>query len=234
MYRGFAAYYPLLLCGKFFPSQGRTLLGHFHHLCIHTSIMYERFFQHFNSKVPLSPAEEAQVKKYLTPKKIRKKQYLLQEGDVCKNIAFVEKGAMREYSIEENGTEHIIQFALEGWTIADLYSFITGEPASYTIDAIEDSELILISRAANDELLQTMPKYETYTRLNITGAYLAMQRRLTCVSMATPEERYQAFLAMYPDIAQRVPQHMIASYMGLTPETLSRIRRRIASSGEKV
>lgn len=191
--------------------------------------MYELFFQNFNNKVRLTPEEEAQIKIYLTPKKLRKKQYLLQEGDVCKTIAFIEKGALREYSVDDNGNEHIIQFGLEGWIISDLYSFLTGEPATYNIDAIEDAELVLISIAAHEELLQKVPKYETFTRLNITGAYLAMQKRLTSIISTTLEERYATFTTLYPNIVQRVPQHMIASYMGLTPETLSRIRRRISS-----
>ena len=191
--------------------------------------MYELFFQNFNNKVRLTPEEEAQIKIYLTPKKLRKKQYLLQEGDVCKTIAFIEKGALREYSVDDNGNEHIIQFGLEGWIISDLYSFLTGEPATYNIDAIEDAELVLISKAAHEELLQKVPKYETFTRLNITGAYLAMQKRLTSIISTTLEERYATFTTLYPNIVQRVPQHMIASYMGLTPETLSRIRRRISS-----
>ena len=191
--------------------------------------MYDLFFQKFNEKVPLTKQEQDQLKKYLTFKKLRKKQYLLQEGDVCKTIAFVEQGALRAYSLDESDAERIIQFGLEGWTISDLYSFLTGEPATYNIDALEDSELVLISKTAHEELLQTMPKYETYTRLNITGAYLAMQRRLTSIISSSVEERYAEFIALYPHIAQRVPQHMIASYMGLTPETLSRIRKRIAS-----
>ncbi len=189
--------------------------------------MYELFFQNFNSKVPLTADEEAVIKNYLTPKKLRKKQYLLQDGDVCKNIAFIEKGALKSYSVDDNGNEHIIQFGLEGWIIADLYSFLTGEPATYNIDAIEDAELVLISKAAHEELLEKVPKYETFTRLNITGAYLAMQKRLTSIISSPVEERYSTFTALYPNIVQRVPQHMIASYMGLTPETLSRIRRRI-------
>jgi CRP-like cAMP-binding protein len=192
--------------------------------------MHELFFRNFNKKVQLTKEEEAQIKNYLTPKKLRRKQYLLQEGDVCKHIAFVEKGLLRAYSIDNNGDEHIIQFAPEGWTISDLYSFLTGESATYNIDAIEDSELILINKAANEELLQEMPKYETFTRLNITGAYIAMQRRLTSIISASLEDRYAAFTSLYPNIVQRVPQHMIASYMGLTPETLSRIRKRISSN----
>ncbi len=193
--------------------------------------MYELFFQQFNEKVPLTPEEQETIKTFLTPKKLRKKQYLLQEGDICKYIAFVEKGALKSYVIDEAGTERITQFALEGWTISDLYSFLTGEPATYHIDAIEDAELVLISKAAHEELLQKVPKYETYIRLQITGAYIALQRRLTSIISLPIEERYKNLIALYPSIVQRVPQHMIASYMGLTPETLSRVRGRV--SGKK-
>lgn len=191
--------------------------------------MYELFFQEFNKKVMLTPDEQDIIRPYLTLKKLRKKQYLLQEGDVCKFIAFVEKGALRQYSLDENGNERIIQFALEGWTTSDLYSFLTNENASYHIDALEDSELVLISKSAHEELLQKVPKYETYTRLQITGAYIAMQKRLTSIISSSLEERYSSFTTLYPNIVQRVPQHMIASYMGLQPETLSRIRRRISA-----
>lgn len=189
--------------------------------------MYQLFFQKFNETVPLTQEEQEIIKSYLTPKKLRKKQYLLQEGDVCKHIAFVEKGALRSYTISEKGSEHIIQFALEGWIVCDLYSFLTAEPATYNIEALENAELLLISRQAHEELLQKVPKYETYTRLQLTGAYIAMQRRLTSIISLSLEERYTYLTSLYPDIVQRVPQHMIASYMGLTPETLSRVRRRL-------
>ena len=191
--------------------------------------MYELFFHKFNEKVNLSEEEEEVIKQYFTPKKLRKKQYLLQEGDVCKHIAFVEKGALKAYVVDDAGAESIIQFALEGWVISDLYSFLTGEPATYNIDALENAELVLISKSAHEELLKKIPKYETYIRLQITGAYIALQKRLTSIISLPLEERYKNFLAVYPNIAQRVPQHMIASYMGLTPETLSRVRSRMAS-----
>ena len=191
--------------------------------------MYELFFHKFNEKVNLSEEEEEVIKQYLTPKKLRKKQYLLQEGDVCKHIAFIEKGALKAYVVDDAGAESIIQFALEGWVISDLYSFLTGEPATYNIDALENAELVLISKSAHEELLKKIPKYETYIRLQITGAYIALQKRLTSIISLPLEERYKNFLAVYPNIAQRVPQHMIASYMGLTPETLSRVRSRMAS-----
>lgn len=190
--------------------------------------MYQLFFQKLAESVELTSDEEAIIKSYLTPKKLRKKQYLLQEGDVCKSIAFVTRGVLRAYTVGESGAEHIIQFALEGWTISDLYSFLTGEAATYNIDALEDAELLLTSKTAHEELLKKLPKYETYNRLQLTGAYIAMQRRLTSIISQSVEERYNNFTALYPQIVQRVPQHMIASYMGLTPETLSRARKRLA------
>ena len=194
--------------------------------------MYEVFFESLKSKAGFHDEDLALVKTHLTPKKLRRKQYLLQEGDVCKNIAFVEKGALRTYTVDDLGTEHILQFALEGWTISDLYSFLTGEASTYNIDALEAAELVLVSKAAHEEMLQTIPKYETYVRLQVTGAYIALQRRITSVLSLTTEERYKNFTATYPNIVQRVPQHMIASFMGLTPETLSRVRKRMAG-GQK-
>jgi CRP-like cAMP-binding protein len=193
-------------------------------------MMYELFFQKFNEKVTLTKEEEEIIKIHLTPKKLRKKQYLLQEGDVNKFVAFVEKGVLRSYTIDDKGGEHIIQFALEGWLISDLQSFTTGNPATQTIDAIEDCELIMISRAANETLIETLPKYERWLRLQITGGYIALQRRLNSIISLSLDERYTCLSELYPDVIQRVPQHMIASYMGLTPETLSRMRKKRTSA----
>ncbi|RYY90683.1 MAG: Crp/Fnr family transcriptional regulator, partial [Chitinophagaceae bacterium] len=162
--------------------------------------MYELFFQSFQEKVPLTGEERATIQQFLTPKKLRRKQYLLQEGDPCRHIAFVEKGALKLYHVDAGGSEHIVQFALEGWTISDLYSFLTGEAATYNIEALEDAELVLISKAAHEELLQKVPKYETYIRLQITSAYLALQRRLTSIFSQSLEERYKNLLQQYPTI----------------------------------
>ncbi len=192
--------------------------------------MYELFLQKLKDSVGLTAEEQQLIKNYFTPKKLRKKQYLLQEGDACKFIAFVEKGALRLFSVDEKGSEHILQFAMEGWHISDLYSFLTGEPSTYNIEALEDCELILINKQAHEEMLDKFPKYERYIRLQITNAYIAMQRRLTSVISLPLDERYTLLNNDYPQIVQRVPQHMIASYMGLTPETLSRVRRKISES----
>lgn len=189
--------------------------------------MYDLYFESFNKKIPLTTEEEELIKTYLSVKKIRKKQYLLQAGDPCKIMAFVSKGALRSYTVDDNGVEHIVQFAVEDWFISDSYSFYTGEDATYNIEAIEDSELIIISKSAHNELLQRSPKYTSFMMDKITAAYIALQKRLNSINNVNIEDRYQNFLKQYPDIAQRVPQHMIASYLGLTPETLSRIRRRL-------
>lgn len=191
--------------------------------------MFELFFQKLQEKITLSEEDRKIFTSLIIPKKLRRKQYLLQEGDPCKYTAFVSKGALRSYTLDEKGNEHIIQFAVEGWYIADLYSFITGEPATYNIDAIEDSELLLISRQAQNELIAKVPQYEKFIFLQMQSAYVALQRRLTAMISMTTEEKYTKLIKTYPDIVQRVPQHMIASYLGLTPETLSRARKNIST-----
>jgi CRP-like cAMP-binding protein len=193
--------------------------------------MYEIFLKKVNEKVALTSEEEDVCKSFLIPKKVRKKQYILQEGDVCKYSAFVEKGGLRSYTIDEKGHEHIVQFAIEGWWISDMYSFITGEPSVYNIDVLEDAELLLLSTSSQEELLQKVPKFERYMRLLVQGGYIALQRRLILSLSQSAEEKYIKLTSTYPDIIQRVPQHMIASYLGITPETLSRIRKQI--SGRK-
>ena len=191
--------------------------------------MYHLFFQKFNEKVSLTLEEQEKIKTYLTPKKLRKKQYLLQEGDVCKAIAFVEKGALREYSIDESGTEHIVQFAVEDWWIGDMYSFLTQTPAMYTIEALEDCELLQIDKNGLEELYLKLPKMERFFRIIIQNAFVASQKRIISSMSQSADERYLAFIEKYPAIEQRIPQYQVAAYLGITPEFLSRIRKKFAS-----
>ncbi|GLB48330.1 Crp/Fnr family transcriptional regulator [Neptunitalea lumnitzerae] len=191
--------------------------------------MYEVYFHNFKKRVALTEEEEALIKSYLSVKKIRKRQFLLQEDDVCKTIAFVEHGMLRSFSVDDAGSEHILQFAAEGWFISDMLSFLTEEPATFNIEAVENSELVLISKSAHEELLKLSPKYETFIRELITNAYIALQKRINANNSQSIEERYEDFIHNYPDITKRVPQHMIASYMGTTPETISRIRKRLTT-----
>src|SRR2546421_12383707 len=127
--------------------------------------MFELLIGKINEKVSLTPHEEELLKTYFIPKKLRKKQYLLQEGDVCKYTAFVEKGILRLYAVDDKGGEHIIQFAFEGWWIGDQLSFLTGEPSAYNIDALEDCELLLLTKQAEELMMQNIPKLERYFRI---------------------------------------------------------------------
>lgn len=190
--------------------------------------MFEVLFANVNYKVTLDEKEQEQLKTFFIPKKLRRKQFFLQEGEVCHYTAFVEKGLLRSYTVDEKGHEHILQFALEGWWIADLYSFLTGEESSYTIDALEDSELLLINTSSYDAMLEAMPKMERYFRLLTQNSLIATQRRLSGKITLSAEENYRRLINGTTDILQRVPQHMIASFLGIAPETLSRIRKQMA------
>jgi CRP-like cAMP-binding protein len=189
--------------------------------------MFDLFFEKVNEKVQLTAEEQEACMQYYTVKKLRKRQFLLQEGELCKYVAFVNKGALRRYTVSEKGEEHILQFAFEGWTIADLYSFITGEPSTSYIDALEDCEVLLLSKQSQEELMNTIPKMQRYFFLNIQNAYVALQRRMTAAISLAADEKYLDLVKAYPQIVQRVPQHMIASYLGISPETLSRLRKQL-------
>ena len=190
--------------------------------------MFELLLQKFDEKIRLTEEEKELSKTFFIPKKLRKRQYLLQEGDVCKYVAFVEKGILRSYTVDERGNEHIVQFAFEGWWIADQFSFLTGEVSTYNIDALEDCELLLLSKSAEDQLLQKLPAFERYFRILLQNNLISTQRRLVSSLSHTAEEKYSDLITSCPTIPQRVPQHMMASYLGITPETLSRIRKQLS------
>lgn len=192
------------------------------------SPMFELLLQKFDEKIQLTAEEKEQAQSYFLPKKLRKKQYLLQEGDPCKYVAFVEKGILRSYTIDEKGSEHVLQFAFEGWWIADQYSFLTGEPSEYNIDALEDCELLLLSKSAEDEMMLKIPKFERFFRLLLQNSLINTQKRLVSSLSRTAEQKYNELISSCPSIPQRVPQHMMASFLGITPETLSRIRKQKA------
>jgi CRP-like cAMP-binding protein len=189
--------------------------------------MFELLYKKISEKITITEEEFNLCRSLFLPKKLRKRQYLLQEGNVCKYQAFVEKGILRSYTVDEKGAEHILQFASEGWWMADLSSYITGEPSLFNIDALEDVELLLLSKPSWDQLMQTLPKFEHYFRILIQNNLIATQKRLMQSLAESAEEKYIKFTQTYPACVQRVPQHMIAAYLGVSRETLSRLRKNI-------
>jgi CRP-like cAMP-binding protein len=190
--------------------------------------MFELLFEKVSENIVITQDEFAFCKTLFLPKKLRKRQFLLQEGDVNKYMAFVEKGILRTYTVDDKGAEHILQFALEGWWLADLYSFENNEPSAFNIEALENCELLLITNPSWETLLQKIPAFERYFRILVQNNLIATQRRLIGALSESAEEQYVKLLNTYPDCVQRVPQHMIASYLGITRETLSRIRNQKA------
>ena len=191
--------------------------------------MFELLHKKFSDIISLNEEELDYCKTLFLPKKLRKRQFLLQDGDVCKYQAFVEKGMLRSYRIDEKGSEHILQFAFEGWWATDLSSYLTGETSVFNIEAMEDSELLLLSKPSWDTLMQRIPKFEHYFRIIIQNNLVATQKRVIQSHTETAEEKYLKFIQSYPGCVQRIPQHMIASYIGISRETLSRLRKHLAS-----
>jgi CRP-like cAMP-binding protein len=191
--------------------------------------MYDLLQKKFSGVINISYEEFEFCKTLFQPKKLRKRQYLLQEGDVCKYTIFVESGLLRTFTIDEKGTEYILQFAFEGWWMGDIYSFLTDEPSMYNIEALENCELLLLTRGSWELLLNRIPAFERYFRILIQNNLIATQRRLMSSMSKTAEEKYTDLINNFPGCLQRLPQHMIASYLGITPETLSRIRSQLAS-----
>lgn len=189
--------------------------------------MFTELEKQLKAHIPLTAEDFDTIKRHFVPKKMRKKQWLLEQGDVCTRMAFVEKGALYSYSSNENGSINVVQFAFEGWWMSDLYSFLTEKPSNLNIEALEDCELLVLKKDALGELLQKVPVFETYLRILYQNAYISLQNRIEKTISQNAEQRYLSFMEERTDILLRVPQHLIASYLGITPETLSRIRRSI-------
>lgn len=190
--------------------------------------MFEQLYTSITEHADLTDEEWEQCRHSFSPKRLRRRQFLLQEGDVCTRLAFIEKGAMFSYSINEKGSQQVLQFGFEGWWIADLYSFLTGEISKLNIEALEDSELLMIDKKNHQKLLDSIPAFNTYTRILYQNALVAHQRRIDNTLGLTAEEKYTRFMEHHPFCTNRVPQHMIASFLGISPETLSRVRRQLA------
>lgn len=185
------------------------------------------FLQNIAKHVSLTPSEQEQVMALVTGQTYKAKTMLLKAGDVCSVSYFVHSGILRSYSIDENGVEHVVSFACSNWFIADMYSFISGRPGNLFIEVVEDAEVTEITRENQEKMYDEVPKMERFFRILIGNSLVANQQRLIDNLSFTAEARYDKFLQKFGDLAHRVPQKHIASYLGVTPEFFSAMKARM-------
>ncbi|WP_121244798.1 Crp/Fnr family transcriptional regulator [Mucilaginibacter phyllosphaerae] len=173
--------------------------------------------------VTLDEQEQELLLSVVHHKKAKRKQFVLEEGDVSSKIIFVISGCLRSYAVDKNGTEHVLQFAPTGWWIVDMRSYITGEPARLSIDAIEDTEYIFFNKTEFEELNLKIPKFERFNRLIGQNAIATYQHRQVDNAIFAAMERYANFCQLYPSLIKSLPQKQVASYIGVTPEFLSKM-----------
>lgn len=190
--------------------------------------MFDLLLQNIARHIHLEPDESRFFTSVIQVRHLRKKEFLLQAGEVCRYECFVLKGCLRNYYLDNKGDEHILQFSVEDWWTSDLYSLLTQTPSAQFIDALEDSILVMIEKDDLERLYRQVPKFERFFRIMLQNAFIAQQQRILQNIGSTAEERYLAFREKYPTLELRLPQHQIASYLGITPEFLSKIRGKLA------
>jgi CRP-like cAMP-binding protein len=187
---------------------------------VNTSLILQAIAVH----TTLTEKEQDYFVSLLQEKKLKKKQFLLHENEVSKYSAFVTKGCLRSYAIDSSGFEHILQFAPPGWWITDMASVISGLPGKLTIDALEDSEVLLFARDDQQQLFEKMPKFERFFRIITENSVVAANNRLLDYMSLSAQQRYDVFCKRYPMLMKTLPQKQIASYIGVTPEFLSKMK----------
>lgn len=180
--------------------------------------------------IQLTDSEKDYFISLLQPKKLRKKEYLLRQGDISKQSAFVTSGCMRGYNIDRNGTEHVLSFAPADWWMADMYSLISQQPGILNIEALEDTEMLLLTKTDQDKLYLELPKFERFFRILTEKSLVANQQRLIDRLSLSAQERYAKFCNRYPTLINQLPQKQIAAYIGVSPEFLSRARAEMAKA----
>ena len=176
------------------------------------------------SSTSLGQDEIIRIESMFVPRRFRKRQYFLQQGEVCNRGGFIVRGAMRQYSVDEKGTEHIAELMVENWWIGDLVSMFTGAPSSFYIDAWEDTDL-LVASVEDFARMRSIPAFAQMAKSMIEGHTVAIHHRAHDALTLSAEQRYEKLLRTHPEFLQRFPQHVVASYLGVSPETVSRIRR---------
>ncbi len=187
----------------------------------------EPLLKYINKYVSLTQEETDFLVSKVIYRKYLKGQYLVQQGDVCKYSCFVISGCTKTFYMDEEGQEHIMMFSIEDWWTSDMSSFINQTPADFNIQYLENTELIMISYEALEELYEHIPKLERCFRQIIEKAFIASQKRIVRNLSMTAKDRYVYFRDQYPQIEQRIPQYMVASYLGITKEFLSKIKSQL-------
>jgi CRP-like cAMP-binding protein len=190
---------------------------------------FDRLRAYLEARGSFRPDELEQVRSLFRPRHLDKGAFLQRAGDPARDTAFVANGCLRSFVVDAKGKVHIVRFAPEDWWITDSESLLTGQPATLFIDAIEPSDVLLIDPPSHQRLVDAVPSYAAAYRVGLQRFAAAKQKRVVAALSETAEERYLDFAARYPSILRRVPQRMLASYLGIAPETLSRIRRKRAA-----
>lgn len=189
--------------------------------------MFDILISHIQNKVNLTNEEKTELLSFFSVKKLKKKQLLLKEGEISTHLSFVSRGLLKSYFVDEKGGENINMFAFEGWWISDFKSFISQEKAVLNIDAVEETELLMISLEDYEKLTLEIPVMDRYFRILYQNSLVTKDYRLIASNSYTAEEKYLEFSKKNPEIIKRVPHNLIASFLGLAPETVSRIRRKL-------
>ncbi|NOS91929.1 MAG: Crp/Fnr family transcriptional regulator [Cyclobacteriaceae bacterium] len=176
--------------------------------------------------ISVSASEKKLIESLLVQQKVAKKEVLLEAGKVATDIHFVSQGVLRSYFTDLEGDQNIVMFAVNDWWITDIFSFSTGNPAQLTIDALEDAVVYSLSKENLELLFLKMPTFERFFRILMQNAYVREQSRIIQNLSMPAEERYRQFLKKYPQFAERITQKQIASYLGITPEFLSSLRKK--------
>ncbi len=193
---------------------------------------FERIIKHIRRKVSLTEHEEATLVAKLKKRTYLKGQYIVQGGDVSKYQTFILSGKVRTFYLDDNGNEHIIAFGIEEWWVGDICSFTTQTPAEFNTQCLENTTVLQLSYNDMEQLYEEIPQFERYFRLIVQKAYGNMSKRIVRNHSMSAKERYLLFIDTYPEIVHRVPQYMIASYLGITKEFLSNIRKQITDEAK--
>ncbi|GBF20654.1 MULTISPECIES: Crp/Fnr family transcriptional regulator [Arenibacter] len=193
----------------------------------------QNFTKYLKTKANIAEPEFQLLIKKVEFRNIEKGEVLLRPGEVCRHSFFVENGLLRSYTVDDAGKEHIIQFGSENWIVSDRSSAFFNEPSDLFIDAIEDTEVVLISSDFINEASEISSSFRNYNQIALQNHIRHQQKRINLLLSASAERRYMNFIKLYPDLTLRVPQWMIASYLGITPESLSRVRKELAHKNFK-